>query len=153
MIDFSQIGKFSWKYHFYNVYLRFNHNHVYYKEYRVINSENIPPKGTPTLVIANHQNGLTDALVLLYMYKIVVLTFPLMYLIAGSLAWIISGKFWFGILYLLAAYLSLIPFYAYRKSFVKLRALCRYRKMKKKNDPTLQKLISLKEEIQNSLRT
>lgn len=68
MIDFTNIDHFSWKYFFYNAYLRFNHNCVYYKEYRVVNKENIPPKGVPTFVIANHQNGLTDALVLLYMY-------------------------------------------------------------------------------------
>ncbi len=68
MIDFTQIGKFSWKYHILNAYLRFNHSHVYYKEYRVVHRENIPPKGVPTFVIANHQNGLTDALLLLYLY-------------------------------------------------------------------------------------
>lgn len=68
MIDFSNIDKFSWKYEFCNRYLRFNHNRVYYKEYRVVNQENIPPKGEPVFIIGNHQNGLTDALVLLYMY-------------------------------------------------------------------------------------
>ena len=69
MIDFSQIDKFSWIYHFYDIYLKFNHNYVYYKEYKVINRENIPPKGVPTFVIANHQNGLSDALVLLFMWN------------------------------------------------------------------------------------
>lgn len=68
MIDFSHIDKFSRKYDIYNRYLKFCHNHIYYKQYRIVGKENIPPKGVPTLVIANHQNGLTDALVLLYMF-------------------------------------------------------------------------------------
>ena len=68
MIDFSDIDKYSWKYDLYNSYLRFNHNHVYYKEYRVMNQENIPKEGVPTFIIGNHQNGLTDALTLLYMF-------------------------------------------------------------------------------------
>ena len=34
----------------------------------VINRENIPPKGKPTLVIYNHQNGLNDPLNILYMF-------------------------------------------------------------------------------------
>ena len=68
MIDFSQIDKFSWKYDMLNRYLRFNHNHAYYKEFRIVNQENIPPQGVPAFMIANHQNGLTDALTLLYIY-------------------------------------------------------------------------------------
>lgn len=68
MIDFSDIDKYSWKYDLYNRYLRFNHNYVYYKEYRVVNQDKIPPPGEPLFIIANHQNGLTDALMLLYMY-------------------------------------------------------------------------------------
>jgi 1-acyl-sn-glycerol-3-phosphate acyltransferase len=68
MIDFSKIDRFDWKYAIYNEYLRFVHNLLYYKEYRIVNKQNIPKKGQPVLVIANHQNGLTDALNLLYMF-------------------------------------------------------------------------------------
>ncbi|MDR2979712.1 MAG: 1-acyl-sn-glycerol-3-phosphate acyltransferase [Bacteroidales bacterium] len=68
MIDFSNIDKWSWKYDLFNRYLRFNHNKVYYKEYRVDNQDKVPPPGEPLFIIGNHQNGLTDALVLLYMY-------------------------------------------------------------------------------------
>ncbi len=68
MIDFSHIDRFSWKYDLYNRYLRLNHNYFYYKEYRIVNKENIPPKGEPTFIYANHQNGLTDALIILYMF-------------------------------------------------------------------------------------
>ena len=68
MIDFSQIDKFSWKYDLLNRYLRFNHKYVYYKEYRIVNQENIPSQGVPTFIIGNHQNGLTDALTLLHIF-------------------------------------------------------------------------------------
>ncbi|MDL2311716.1 1-acyl-sn-glycerol-3-phosphate acyltransferase [Bacteroidales bacterium OttesenSCG-928-B11] len=68
MINFSDIDKYSWKYDLCNRYLRFNHNNIYYKEYRVVNQEDIPKPGEPVFIIGNHQNGLTDALTLLYMY-------------------------------------------------------------------------------------
>lgn len=69
MIDFSNIDKFSIKYDICNRYLRFCHSHIYYKEFRVDGQENIPKKGEPVFIVANHQNGLTDALVLLYIFK------------------------------------------------------------------------------------
>lgn len=51
-------------------YLCVAHNHVYYRNFYILNPENIPPKGTPTLVIANHQNGMMDAMAILHtMYK------------------------------------------------------------------------------------
>lgn len=34
----------------------------------VVGRENIPPKGTPTFCISNHQNGLMDALAILYLF-------------------------------------------------------------------------------------
>lgn len=68
MIDFTHIGDFSWRYFFYNHYLKFFHNHLYYRKLHVINRRNIPPKGEPVLVIYNHQNGLNDPLNILYMF-------------------------------------------------------------------------------------
>ena len=59
MISFENIDQPSWKYDLLMVYLRMAHNIVYYRKFRVDNPENIPQKGTPTLVIANHQNGMT----------------------------------------------------------------------------------------------
>ena len=47
-------------------YLRGAHNVIYYRKFRVVNPENIPPKGIPTLVIANHQNGMMDAMAILH---------------------------------------------------------------------------------------
>ncbi len=68
MIDFTHIGDFSWRYFFYNHYLKFFHNHLYYRKMHVINRGNIPAKGKPVLVIYNHQNGLSDPLNILYMF-------------------------------------------------------------------------------------
>lgn len=70
MISFDNIDKFSRRYDIYMRYLCFAHNYIYYRNFYVINQENMPPKGQPTIVIANHQNGLMDALAILHtMYK------------------------------------------------------------------------------------
>ena len=68
MIDFSKIDSFSIPYDIYNRYLRFTHNYIYYKKVTIIGKENIPPRGVPVFVISNHQNGLMDALAILYMF-------------------------------------------------------------------------------------
>ncbi len=66
MISFENIDQPSWKYDLLMAYLRMAHNVIYYRKYRVANPENIPPKDTPTLVIANHQNGMMDAMAILH---------------------------------------------------------------------------------------
>jgi len=68
MIDFSKIDRFSIPYDIYNRYLRFTHNYIYYKKVTIIGKENIPQKGVPVFVISNHQNGLMDALAILYLF-------------------------------------------------------------------------------------
>lgn len=68
MIDFSKIDRFSIPYDIYNRYLRVTHNYIYYKKVTIIGKENIPPKGVPVFVISNHQNGLMDALAILYLF-------------------------------------------------------------------------------------
>ena len=52
MISFEDIDKHSWWYDFYMKYLCAAHNHVYYRNFYIVNRENIPPKGTPTFVHA-----------------------------------------------------------------------------------------------------
>lgn len=70
MISFENIDQPSWKYDLLMKYLNVAHNHVYYRNFYILNRENIPPKGTPTFVIANHQNGMMDAMAILHtMYK------------------------------------------------------------------------------------
>ena len=68
MINFDHINEFSKSYDINNNYLRFTHNHLYYRKIDIVGRENIPPRGTPTLVISNHQNGLMDALAILYLF-------------------------------------------------------------------------------------
>jgi 1-acyl-sn-glycerol-3-phosphate acyltransferase len=43
--------------------------YLYYRDYHVIGRENIPKKGHPLFVISNHQNGLMDALNVLFMFN------------------------------------------------------------------------------------
>lgn len=66
MISFENIDKFDRVYDFCMNYLCVVHNHIYYRHFYILNKENIPKKGEPTIVIANHQNGLMDALAILH---------------------------------------------------------------------------------------
>lgn len=66
MIDFSRIDRRSIGYDLFREYVRCIHNYYYYKQYKVVNAHHIPPQGVPTLIISNHQNGLNDALGLLF---------------------------------------------------------------------------------------
>ncbi|MBO4489485.1 MAG: 1-acyl-sn-glycerol-3-phosphate acyltransferase [Bacteroidales bacterium] len=70
MISFDDIDKYDWQYALYMRYLCLVHNRIYYRNFYILNQENIPPRGVPTLVIANHQNGLMDAMAILHtMFK------------------------------------------------------------------------------------
>ncbi len=69
MISFEKIDKYSLRYAFLFYYVRFVHRYIYNSDYRVLGGENIPPKGTPTLVISNHQNGLLDALGIIFAFR------------------------------------------------------------------------------------
>lgn len=66
MVDFKHIHRRSIGYDLFREYVRIFHNYYYYKQYKVVNANNIPPQGVPTLIISNHQNGLNDALGLLF---------------------------------------------------------------------------------------
>lgn len=66
MISFDNIDKYSPRYDFYMNFIQFAHNKIYYRKFYILNKENIPPKGTPTFVIANHQNGFMDAMAILH---------------------------------------------------------------------------------------
>ncbi|MCL2436168.1 MAG: 1-acyl-sn-glycerol-3-phosphate acyltransferase [Lentimicrobiaceae bacterium] len=69
MIDFTKLGKHSYPWDIIMPYYRFALCDVFFKEYNVVGRENIPPAGTPTFVIANHQNSALDALVVVGMFK------------------------------------------------------------------------------------
>ena len=66
MISFENIDKYDWLYALYMNYLNIAHNHIYYRHFYILNQENIPRKGEPTIVIANHQNGVMDAMAILH---------------------------------------------------------------------------------------
>jgi len=68
MINFWHVDKFSIRYFLLFVYVRFVFRHIYYKKYHVLNPENIPAPNEPTMIISNHQNGLNDALAILFMF-------------------------------------------------------------------------------------
>ncbi|MBP5211001.1 MAG: 1-acyl-sn-glycerol-3-phosphate acyltransferase, partial [Bacteroidales bacterium] len=66
MLDFSKINKPNLLYSLVLSHVRYVHNVLYYRKYKVLHKERIP-KDEGSLVICNHQNGLNDALALLMM--------------------------------------------------------------------------------------
>lgn len=65
MLDYSRINKPDFKYTLGYRYLKNIHNRIYYRRYEVVGKENLP-EGEGFLVIGNHQNGLLDALGILF---------------------------------------------------------------------------------------
>lgn len=66
MISFDNIDKYDRLYDFYMRYLCVVHNHIYYRRFYILNKENVPKKNEPVIVIANHQNGVMDAMAILH---------------------------------------------------------------------------------------
>jgi 1-acyl-sn-glycerol-3-phosphate acyltransferase len=69
MINFKNIGKHSYAWDILMPYYRFALNGVFFKECVIVGRENIPSRGTPVFVIANHQNSINDGLVIVSMFK------------------------------------------------------------------------------------
>ncbi|MBR5784478.1 MAG: 1-acyl-sn-glycerol-3-phosphate acyltransferase [Bacteroidales bacterium] len=67
MISFENVNKSDWRYNLMYKYVHFVHNHIYYKQFTVLHPERIP-SGKPVVAICNHQNGLTDALGILFAF-------------------------------------------------------------------------------------
>lgn len=65
MISFENINKPDWRYNLLYGYVHLMHNFIYYRKYYILNRDRIP-KGKPVVAISNHQNGLTDALGILF---------------------------------------------------------------------------------------
>ncbi|MDR0830396.1 MAG: 1-acyl-sn-glycerol-3-phosphate acyltransferase [Prevotellaceae bacterium] len=65
MISFENVTKRDWKYELMGQYVRFAHNNVFYNKFYVLHRDRIP-KGKPVVAISNHQNGLSDALGILF---------------------------------------------------------------------------------------
>lgn len=68
MISFKEINKKSRAYEILYRYVRIVHNHIYFKSYIVQHAELIP-KNRPVVAICNHQNGLSDALGILFAFN------------------------------------------------------------------------------------
>lgn len=68
MISFDNINKPNFKYTLLYKYVNPVHNYIFYRKFYVLNQERIP-KGKPVVAICNHQNGLSDALGILFAFK------------------------------------------------------------------------------------
>jgi len=58
----NKIGRQGLIYRAFRGYVRFVNDRLFYRKAYYLDTENIPPCGTPTLIVSNHQNCLNDAL-------------------------------------------------------------------------------------------
>ena len=65
MIDFSNVDKPKLGYEVLYRYVRIVHNYIFYRKYHVLHADRIP-KDKPIVAICNHQNGLSDALGIIF---------------------------------------------------------------------------------------
>jgi len=65
MISFENVDKSGFRYNMLYEYIHFVHDSILYKKFYALNAERVP-KGEPVMMISNHQNGLSDALGLLF---------------------------------------------------------------------------------------
>ena len=66
MVFFDIVEKKSFWYSFFRKWLALIFSKAYYRRFHVLHKENLPPAGTPVLMVSNHQNGLIDALAILF---------------------------------------------------------------------------------------
>ena len=68
MISFDNINKPNIKYTLMYKYVHLVHNYIFYRRFYVLHKERVP-KGKPVVAISDHQNGLSDALGILFAFK------------------------------------------------------------------------------------
>ncbi|MDE7150537.1 MAG: 1-acyl-sn-glycerol-3-phosphate acyltransferase [Bacteroidales bacterium] len=66
MVYFNIVEKRSVYYRFWRRWIGHFFAAVYYRKFVVKGTENLPPVGTPYMIVSNHQNGLLDALCILF---------------------------------------------------------------------------------------
>ncbi len=66
MVYFRIVEKKPFWYFFFKAWLRQVFNHAYYRRVYVSGKANLPEKGGPFMMVSNHQNGLLDALAILF---------------------------------------------------------------------------------------
>lgn len=66
MVYFNIVEKRSVYYRFWRRWIGRFFSAVYYRKFVVRGTENLPPVGTPYMIVSNHQNGLLDALCILF---------------------------------------------------------------------------------------
>ncbi|MDE5559233.1 MAG: 1-acyl-sn-glycerol-3-phosphate acyltransferase, partial [Bacteroidales bacterium] len=66
MVYFNIVEKRSIYYRFWRRWFGRFFSAVYYRKFVVQGTENLPPVGTPYMIVSNHQNGLLDALCILF---------------------------------------------------------------------------------------
>lgn len=66
MVYFNIVEKRSIYYRFWRRWIGRFFAHIYYRRFVVRGTENLPPVGTPFMIVGNHQNGLLDALCILF---------------------------------------------------------------------------------------
>lgn len=77
MVYFKIVERKSFWYSFFRKWLGMVFSHAYYRRFYVFGKNNLPAAGTPFMMVGNHQNGLIDALAILFAlplrYKVVFL--------------------------------------------------------------------------------
>ena len=66
MIYFKIVEKKPFGYFFLRRWFGLIFSYAYYKRFYVFGKKNLPPAGTPFMMVSNHQNGLLDALAILF---------------------------------------------------------------------------------------
>ncbi len=66
MVFFNIVEKKSFWYFFFRKWLALVFSKAYYRCFHILHKENLPPAGTPVLMVSNHQNGLIDALGIIF---------------------------------------------------------------------------------------
>lgn len=66
MIYFKIVERKPFGYFFLRKWLGLIFSYAYYRRFYVFGKKNLPPAGTPFMMVSNHQNGLIDALAILF---------------------------------------------------------------------------------------